>query len=52
MQEIALDTRQVDELANFFVGMADSMREFYENPQNAERYREWHLKKYGCLPEV
>lgn len=52
MQGLTLDTNQVNELANIFVGMADSIREFFEEPQNKQKYREWYFKKYGCEPEV
>ncbi len=24
---------------------------FYSNPDNVKKFREWHLKTYGCLPE-
>lgn len=46
-----LDDRQVTELANIFVNMADSIREFYDDPQNKKEYQDWYLKKYGRLPE-
>ena len=46
-----LKDRQVDELARLFVGMVDSVREFYSDAQNQKAYQEWYLKKYGCLPE-
>lgn len=42
-----LTDNQITELAK---NLADSIREFYENPQNAKEYQEWHLKKYGYLP--
>lgn len=45
-----LKDRQIDELARLLVGMVDSIREFYDNPQNQKAYREWYLKKFGCLP--
>ena len=46
-----LETAQITELAKPFVAMADSMKEFFENPQNKQAYNEWYLRKYGHLPE-
>lgn len=46
-----LDNAIVTELAKPFAKMANSLRDFYNDPQNLKQYREWHLKKYGCLPE-
>lgn len=51
MQEIALNTTQVTELAKTFVGMVDTLTEFFANPQVKKDYEEWHMKKYGCMPE-
>lgn len=45
-----LENAQITELAKPFVAMLDSIGEFYKDPQNIKRYREWHLKKYGRLP--
>lgn len=46
-----LSDAQVTALAKVIASKADSIREFYENPDNQKKYKEWHLKKYGCLPE-
>lgn len=46
-----LSERQVSELAKFSAKMVDSMIEFYQDSQNMKEYQDWHLKKYGCLPE-
>lgn len=46
-----LTERQIDELASPFVSMVDSLVEFFNDPHNKQEYREWHLQKYGCLPE-
>ena len=46
-----LDEKQIMELAKPFVGMVDSLVEFYNDPQNQKKYQEWYVKKYGCLPE-
>ena len=45
-----LEERQLTELAKPFVAMVDSIREFYNDPVNKEKYREWYLKKYGLEP--
>lgn len=45
-----LNNEQVTELAKPFAKMLDSMREFYDDPENKQKYREWHLKKYGREP--
>ena len=46
-----LNNEQVIELAQPFAKMLDSMREFYNDPENKQKYREWYLKKYGCEPK-
>jgi hypothetical protein len=38
---------QINELAK---NIADSIRAFYDDPDNQKAYLEWHLKRYGCLP--
>ena len=48
---VVLNTTQVTELAKSFVGMVDTLREFFEDPQVKKDYEEWHIKKYGCMPE-
>lgn len=40
--------KQIDELAK---NIADSIRLFFDDPDNKIAYREWHLKRYGCLPK-
>lgn len=45
-----LETAQVTELAKHFVGMADTIKEFYNNSENKRKYREWYLQKYGSEP--
>lgn len=45
-----LDEKQATELAKPIAKMADALEEFFKDPQNKKKYREWHLKKYGCLP--
>lgn len=48
-----LDERQVMELAKPFAKMTDTLTEFYNNPENMKKYREWYLRKYGVeLDEV
>ena len=46
-----LSERQVSELAKFSAKMVDSIIEFYQDEQNMKEYQNWHLKKYGRLPE-
>lgn len=46
-----LNEKQIEELAGAFTKMVDSMREFFNDPQNKKQYQEWHLKKYGYMPE-
>ena len=42
-----LKDNQINELAK---NIADSIRAFYDDPNNQKAYEEWHLKKYGYLP--
>lgn len=46
-----LSERQVSELAKFSAKMVDSIIEFYQDEQNMKEYQDWHLKKYGRLPD-
>ena len=46
-----LENTQVIDLAKPFAKMVDSLKEFYNNPENKRKYREWYLKKYGCEPK-
>ena len=39
-----LNEFQVETLARFFRG--DRLKDFYSNPENETKYREWHFKKY------
>ena len=48
---MALEDKQVTELAKGCVSMVNSIREFFNDPQNRKKYNEWHLRKYGFLPE-
>ena len=43
-----LTDNQINELAK---SIANSVKAFYDDPNNQNAYREWHLKRYGCLPE-
>ena len=43
-----LDDKQISELAKGIV--ANSIIEFYKDPNNQARYREWYLQKYGTEP--
>ena len=47
---IKLSNAQVEELARPLMKMSQAMAEFFENPVNKSKYREWHLRKYGCEP--
>ena len=46
-----LDNAQINELAKPFVTMVDTLVEFYNDPENKRKYREWYLQKYGCEPK-
>ena len=46
-----LENAQITELAKPFAAMADSIMELFNDPKINEQYHEWHLKKYGRLPE-
>jgi hypothetical protein len=48
--QVELTQDQITELARPFVGMVGALREFYSDPQNEKKYREWYLKKYGHEP--
>jgi hypothetical protein len=37
-----------DRVAKKVLEMAEK---FYADPANVEKYRAWHLKEYGCLPD-
>lgn len=45
---IKLSNAQVEDLAKPLVNVITA---FFENPINQSKYREWHLRKYGCEPE-
>ena len=45
-----LSQNQIEDLARPFVGMVDVLKDFYKDPQNEKRYREWYMKKYGHEP--
>lgn len=45
---IKLSGAQVEELAR---PLADVITAFFQNPDNFSKYREWHIKKYGCEPK-
>lgn len=47
---MTLTESQVTDLAQPFTSMLESISKFYENPINRNKYREWHLKKFGCEP--
>lgn len=44
-----LNNAQLETLGRFFLG--DRLKEFYSNPENEAKYREWYLQKYGKYPE-
>ena len=44
------ETRAID-LAKGVASMVDSIQEFFEEPNIKQKYQEWHLKKYGYLPD-
>lgn len=46
-----LSDTQINELAQPFANMLNSLQNFYDNPQNKEKYKEWYVKKYGREPE-
>ena len=31
-------------------GVLKMAKRFFSDPANVEKYRAWHLKEYGCLP--
>ena len=51
MPPIELSQEQVNNLARPLVGMAQNIADFFNNPQNAQAYQEWYLKKYGYYPK-
>ena len=48
---MTLDDKQVTELARGCASMVNSIREFFNDSRNREKYNEWHLKKYGFMPK-
>lgn len=46
-----LENTQIIELAKPFAKMVESINEFYNDPENKRKYKEWYLKKYGCEPK-
>ena len=51
MPKIKLSSSQIKNLAKPLVGMAQTIADFYKDPQNEKAYREWYIKKYGCEPK-
>ena len=47
-----LEEKQITELAKPFAKMVRTLEMFFDDPENKKKYQEWHLNKYGCLPEV
>lgn len=45
-----LEDNQVTQLAKIFVNMVDKLDEFYSDPENKKKFLDWHLRKYGHLP--
>lgn len=46
-----LSQTQIETLARPLVGMVQTITDFYKNPQNEKRYREWYKQKYGHYPK-
>lgn len=47
---VELSQSQITNLAKPIVGMAQVIQDFYKDPRNEKRYREWYLHKYGHEP--
>lgn len=48
---VELSQSQMTNLAKPIVGMAQVIQDFYKDPRNEKRYREWYLHKYGHEPK-
>ena len=49
---MCINSSQIDDLADHFVTIIDSVTEFFKDPVNQEAYLKWHQKKYGCMPNT
>lgn len=45
-----LTQEQVIDLAKPFIGMAQTIRDFFKDPAHEKAYREWYARKYGKEP--
>jgi len=48
--QVELTPVQITNLAKPFIGMVETLKDFYKNPHNEKAYREWYFKKYGHEP--
>ena len=49
--QVELSPAQITNLAKPIVGMAQAIQDFYKDPQNEKRYRDWYFQKYGHEPK-
>ena len=47
-----LNPTQITELAKPFVGMLQTVEDFFKDPSVEQRYKAWHIQKYGFEPKV
>ena len=46
-----LTLNQVNDCARHIAKNVKTITAFFEDPDNMKRYREWHVRKYGCEPK-
>ena len=48
---ITLSANQVIDCARHLAQNVNTISAFFKDPENMKRYREWHIRKYGCEPQ-
>ena len=51
MSEFKLTEEQISSLARGIIEQLDSIKEYYKDPENERKYREWYKERYGCYPK-
>ena len=47
-----INSSQIDDLADHFVTIIDSVAEYFKDPINQEAYIKWYQQKYGTKPYI
>ena len=46
-----LTISQVNDCARHLAKNVETIANFFKDPENMKRYREWHIRKYGYEPQ-